>query len=193
MLAARPGKLSNGPLPPPRDQGEGSPAPRPRGPRSRPSHARLQPEGGRWQRRQANPVAEASRRTHGRNTTLPRRPDGSLRGAHWGQQVLLQARAPGKRCGGAAGTRRLACWSAGANLEIACASCMNTLWRGLRSLFNSLLKGNTAEAPKFSVLPRGLEANTSMAFTVPHISLLNNCPPEFQEYKRLVLIFKRDF
>lgn len=78
--------------------GEDSRAPRPRGPGSRMSHARL-PAGSRSRRRQqGDPVAVASRRPTAAPAPSPGRPDGSLRGAHWGQQVSLQARAPGKRC-----------------------------------------------------------------------------------------------
>lgn len=73
-------------------------APPSRPPRSRMSHARL-PAGSRSRRRQqGDPVAVASRRPTAAPAPSPGRPDGSLRGAHWGQQVSLQARAPGKRC-----------------------------------------------------------------------------------------------
>lgn len=89
--AAWPRKLSNGPLPPLHGRGEGLPCRRrapgvPAEPR-----ARLSAEDVRGERQQGNPEDRASRRSHAQ--PLSGGPDGSLRGAHWGQQVRLRARA----------------------------------------------------------------------------------------------------
>lgn len=129
--AAWPGKLSNGPLPPPRDPGEGSPAPHPRGARRGPCHARLPAgdEGGRQQ--QGDPEDRASR---GPDTQPPPTggPDGSLRGELCEQQVRLRAPA-GERCKFACSSEPwAACLSTGSSLKVACASCTNPFWRGLQ-------------------------------------------------------------
>lgn len=99
LSAAGPGKPSNGPLPPPRGPGGGLAGAAP--PRA-PWRAASRATPGQQREREAaarKPGGSSVSPPRDRITTLPWPADGSLRGAHWGQQVRLRARArPGEGC-----------------------------------------------------------------------------------------------